>query len=95
MLSYDGKGKNKRAGNVAQRLSTPGFNSDTKKKREKAQNLWAEDMNRKHDGNVLNQKVLRLYKNFGKGSLETSDTNPFTAKVRLGDRNSDSGIVWD
>lgn len=79
---------------MAQRLSTPGFNSDTPKK-EKALNLRAKDTNEKHDGNVLNEKVPRLYKNFGKGFLEISDTNPFTAKVRHGDRNSDSGIVWD
>lgn len=49
---------------------------------EKTLNLWIEDINRKQipiDSNMLDQKILSLYKDFSKGSPEINDTKSSTA----------------
>ena len=49
---------------------------------DKALNLWVDYIKRKYvpiDGDVLHQKAMSPYEDFGKGSSETSHTKPFTA----------------
>lgn len=49
---------------------------------ERALNLWTEDLNWKHmpiDSNMLWQKVLNLYEDLRKESIEEKDTKTFIA----------------